>query len=146
MQAIRSHPEFHHVQVTLHQEGNSGGWFDGRKLERVFYNLLLNACEAAPSDAARIEINMKALRDTLEIRVADNGRGIPEMIRAQLFEPFISAGKENGTGLGLTIVQKIVQDHGGDVIVEKTSARRHRFQAGASAAGIRRERFDECRT
>ena len=58
----------------------------------------------------------------VEIRVSDNGRGIPEMIRGQLFEPFISHGKENGTGLGLTVVQKIVQDHGGDVVVEKTSA------------------------
>ena len=57
----------------------------------------------------------------LQIRLSDNGRGIPESIRGKLFEPFISYGKENGTGLGLTVVQKIVQDHGGDVIVEKTS-------------------------
>jgi nitrogen-specific signal transduction histidine kinase len=39
-----------------------------------------------------------------------------------LFEPFVSHGKENGTGMGLTVVQKIVQDHGGDVAVEQTSA------------------------
>ena len=57
----------------------------------------------------------------MQIRLSDNGRGIPESIRGKLFEPFISYGKENGTGLGLTVVQKIVQDHGGDVIVEKTS-------------------------
>jgi signal transduction histidine kinase len=55
------------------------------------------------------------------VRVADNGHGIPEAIREKLFEPFVSEGKENGTGLGLTVVQKIVQDHGGDVVVEKTS-------------------------
>ena len=42
-------------------------------------------------------------------------------MRDCLFEPFISYGKENGTGLGLTVVQKIVQDHGGDVSVERTS-------------------------
>ena len=53
--------------------------------------------------------------------MSDTGRGIPELIRSQLFEPFVSHGKENGTGLGLTVVQKIVQDHGGDVTVEKTS-------------------------
>jgi two-component system sensor histidine kinase AtoS len=57
----------------------------------------------------------------LQIRVSDNGRGIPESIQGKLFEPFTSYGKENGTGLGLTVVQKIVQDHGGDIIVEKTS-------------------------
>ena len=121
VQTIRSHPEFHNVQILVRQEGNSSGWFDGRKLERVFHNLLVNACEATPSGLGRIEISMRAAGDGLEIRVGDNGRGIPESIRARLFEPFVSAGKENGTGLGLTVVQKIVQDHGGDVVVEKTS-------------------------
>ena len=122
VQAIRSHPEFHHVQVSIRQEGNSLGWFDGRKLERFFYNLLLNACEAVPQDTGRVEITLRGLQDALEIRVADNGRGILESVRARLFEPFVSAGKENGTGLGLTVVQKIIQDHGGDVVVEATSA------------------------
>ena len=73
-------------------------------------------------EAGRIHVGLNEVRGGVEIRVSDNGRGIPEMIRGQLFEPFISHGKENGTGLGLTVVQKIVQDHGGDVIVEKTSA------------------------
>jgi signal transduction histidine kinase len=58
---------------------------------------------------------------TVEIRIADNGRGIPASVRTTLFEPFVSHGKENGTGLGLTVVQKIVQDHGGEVAVERTS-------------------------
>jgi signal transduction histidine kinase len=120
--AIRSHPEFHPVRITLSQEGNSAGWFDPRKLERALYNLLLNSCEAVVPEAGRIHVGLNEVRGGVEIRVSDNGRGIPETIRGQLFEPFISHGKENGTGLGLTVVQKIVQDHGGDVIVEKTSA------------------------
>ena len=73
-------------------------------------------------EAGRIHVGLNEVRGGVEIRVSDNGRGIPEIIRGQLFEPFISHGKENGTGLGLTVVQKIIQDHGGDVIVEKTSA------------------------
>jgi signal transduction histidine kinase len=120
--AIRSHPEFHPVHITLRQEGSSAGWFDPRKLERVLYNLLLNSCEAVVLESGRIHVDLNEVRGGVEIRVSDNGRGIPEMIRGQLFEPFISSGKENGTGLGLTVVQKIVQDHGGEVIVEKTSA------------------------
>ena len=119
--AIRSHPEFHPVRVTVSQEGNSSGWFDPRKLERVLYNLLLNSCEAVVPEAGRIHVGLNEVQGGVEIRVSDNGRGIPEKIRGQLFEPFISHGKENGTGLGLTVVQKIIQDHGGDVIVEKTS-------------------------
>jgi signal transduction histidine kinase len=120
--AIRSHPEFHPVHITLSQEGSSSGWFDPRKLERALYNLLLNSCEAMVLEGGRIHVGLNEVESGVEIRVSDNGRGIPEMIRGQLFEPFISHGKENGTGLGLTVVQKIVQDHGGDVIVEKTSA------------------------
>ncbi len=105
--AIRSHPEFHPIRITTSQEGNSSGWFDPRKLERALYS---------------IHVGLTEVPGGVEVRVSDNGRGIPEAIRGQLFEPFISHGKENGTGLGLTVVQKIVQDHGGDVIVEKTSA------------------------
>ena len=120
--AIRSHPEFHPIRVTTSQAGNSSGWFDPRKLERALYNLLLNSCEAVVPEGGRIHVGLTEVQGGIEVRVSDNGRGIPEVIRGQLFEPFISHGKENGTGLGLTVVQKIVQDHGGDVIVEKTSA------------------------
>jgi len=119
--AVRTHPRFHSVPISVRQEGNSTGWFDTKKLERVLYNLLLNACEASAGGDGRISVDLREVPGGLQIRVSDNGRGIPESIRGKLFEPFISYGKENGTGLGLTVVQKIVQDHGGDVVVEKTS-------------------------
>jgi signal transduction histidine kinase/predicted GNAT superfamily acetyltransferase len=121
VQTIRSHPEYHLVRFSINQTGNSVGWFDSKRLERALYNLLLNACEAVATDRGSIEIDLKEVTGGVEIRVSDNGRGIPESIRGKLFEPFISYGKENGTGLGLTVVQKIVQDHGGDVGVERTS-------------------------
>lgn len=121
VQAIRSHPEFHQVHIDVLHHAHMMGWFDGRKLERVIYNLLLNACEAVARNSGKIEVKTAAIPGGVEIRVADSGRGIPEPIRDRLFQPFVSYGKENGTGLGLTVVQKIVQDHGGDVTVEKTS-------------------------
>jgi signal transduction histidine kinase len=121
VQAVRTHPRFHTVRITVRQEGNSTGWFDTRKLERALYNLLLNACEAIPGEGGEIKVDLREVPGRLEIRLIDNGRGIPESIRGNLFEPFISYGKENGTGLGLTVVQKIIQDHGGDVILERTS-------------------------
>jgi signal transduction histidine kinase len=121
VQAIRSHPEFHRVPISVSQHGNSTGWFDPRKLERVLYNLLLNACEAVAANGGNVEVVLREVSGGVEIRVCDNGRGIPESVRGRLFEPFVSYGKENGTGLGLTVVQKIIQDHGGDVTVEKTS-------------------------
>jgi signal transduction histidine kinase len=121
VQTIRLHPEFHQVGITITQEGGSSGWFDAKKLERALYNLLLNACEAVIPEAGSIEVALREVREGIEIRVSDTGRGISELIRSQLFEPFVSHGKENGTGLGLTVVQKIVLDHGGEVTVEKTS-------------------------
>ncbi len=119
--AVRAHPEFHGVSITLSCEARSESWFDPKKLERAFYNLLLNACEAVPPDSGKVEVSLRERKERLEIRVADNGPGIPEPIRDKLFQPFVSYGKEKGTGLGLTTVQKIFQDHGGDVQVESTS-------------------------
>lgn len=121
IQSVRSRPEYHLLDITVSAAGNSTGWFDSRKLERVFYNLLLNACEAVAADRGHITVELQEMPDGVSIRVADNGHGIPETIRGRLFEPFVSYGKENGTGLGLTVVHKIVQDHGGNVSVEKTS-------------------------
>ncbi len=121
VQAVRTHPRVQSVRITVRQEGNSTGWFDTKKLERALYNLLLNACEAITGQDGRIDIDLREISGGLQIRLSDNGRGIPESIRGKLFEPFISYGKENGTGLGLTVVQKIIQDHGGDVVVEETS-------------------------
>jgi signal transduction histidine kinase len=120
-QAIRIHPEFRDRNIVVRQNHNTSGWFDVRKLERVFYNLLRNACEAVSVGNGRIEVDVDRSENGIEIRVADNGRGIPPSVRGRLFEPFVSEGKENGTGLGLTVVQKIVQDHGGHVVVESTS-------------------------
>ena len=121
IEAVKSTPEFHDARIDVHHLGNVEGWFDHRKLERAFFNLLLNACEALPPGSGRVKIELSETRSGVEIRLSDNGRGIPNSIRNTLFEPFVSQGKENGTGLGLTVVQKIIQDHGGEVVVERTS-------------------------
>ena len=122
IQALKVHPEFHGVEVTLDPSGDNEGWFDSRKLGRAVFNLLLNACEAVPREGGCINIRVTRVLHGVEIRVADNGRGIPDAVRGSLFDPFVSFGKENGTGLGLTVVQKILQDHGGEAALEATSS------------------------
>ena len=122
VQAVKAHPEFQRIRIHISGEGSTEGWFDFKKLERALLNLLLNACEMVPAESGKIDIAMQRRGESLEIRIQDNGPGIAEAVRDRLFEPFVSHGKENGTGMGLTVVQKILQDHGGDVAVEQTSA------------------------
>jgi len=125
---LRARPEFNDVKISVSSEGRAEAWFDPKKLERVFHNLLLNACEAVAPASGNVAIDIREFKDNLEIRVSDDGPGIPDKVRDKLFQPFVSYGKENGTGLGLTVVQKIVQDHGGDVRVETSSMGRTVFR------------------
>ncbi|MGD0507324.1 MAG: ATP-binding protein [Terriglobales bacterium] len=129
VQGVKAHPEFQPIRIRISAEGSTEGWFDFKKLERALLNLLLNACEVVPPESGKIDIHLKRKGESLEIRIEDNGPGIAEAVRDRLFEPFVSHGKENGTGMGLTVVQKILQDHGGDVAVEQTSASGTTFRA-----------------
>lgn len=120
VQAVRLHPRHHARCIEILCSGQTSGWFDARKLERALYNLLLNACEAAPGEDGRVSVSAAEIGGKITIAVADNGPGIADSIRDRLFHPFVSYGKENGTGLGLAVVQKIIQDHGGEISVEST--------------------------
>jgi signal transduction histidine kinase len=120
VQAVRLHPRHHSRSIDVLCTSQVAGWFDQRKLERALYNLLLNACEAAPAIGGEVEVTASEVSGAITISVADNGPGIAESIRERLFHPFVSYGKENGTGLGLAVVQKIVQDHSGEIVVERT--------------------------
>jgi signal transduction histidine kinase len=121
IEAVQMRPEFRSRTITLHAETELEGMFDPRKLERVFFNLVLNACEATPDGVGQVNVEVQSGKDYFEIRVTDQGSGVPENIRGRVFDPFVSSGKPNGTGLGLAIVSKIVSDHGGSVSVERTS-------------------------
>jgi signal transduction histidine kinase len=121
IEAIHSKPEFRDTRIVLSSSSELEGLFDARKLERVFFNLILNACEAMAENQGSVVVDAKNTPAGFEIRVHDSGHGIPSGIRDSLFDPFVSSGKPNGTGLGLAIVSKIVQDHSGSVCIEQTS-------------------------
>jgi signal transduction histidine kinase len=121
IEAIHSKPEFRTCSITLNASEDLEAMVDGRKLERVFFNLILNACESITGREGSISIEAKNAENVIEIRIQDNGPGIAHGVRETLFEPFVSFGKPNGTGLGLAIVSKIVQDHAGTVCIEHTS-------------------------
>jgi signal transduction histidine kinase len=90
--------------------------FDAELMERVFYNLILNAAQASPSGGT-ITVKTRILDGTAEIAVIDRGSGIDPKQIDTIFNPFFTTKKE-GVGLGLAIVSKIVDEHGGKIAVE----------------------------
>ena len=96
---------------------------DFDRLARVLLNLVTNAAEAiGPKHRGRIVIAAARRNGQCEITVANNGPGIPRLIRDTLFEPFVTHGKRGGTGLGLAITKSIVDAHGGSITF-RSSAR-----------------------
>jgi signal transduction histidine kinase len=87
------------------------------RMERVFANLAGNALEMMP-DGGRILISASAENGFVVVEVRDTGPGIAPEIRDNLFEPFVSAGKKSGLGLGLALARQTVLDHGGDMWAE----------------------------
>ncbi len=100
---------------------------DGRLVSQALTNVLKNATEAVAAHEAagheeqgRIVITLEKTRDGLVYRIADNGVGLPPEHRHRLTEPYVTT-RSKGTGLGLAIVKKIVEDHGGEVVIADRS-------------------------
>lgn len=92
-------------------------WIDKGLMTQVMRNLIKNAIEATSSvDKPKIEVSATTLDDVSLITVTDNGKGIPDNILPNLFQPFTSS-KRNGSGIGLFVSRQIVRLHGGDLIV-----------------------------
>jgi signal transduction histidine kinase len=87
------------------------------RMERVFLNLIDNALEVMP-DGGVIRITASVERGSVLVSITDTGPGIAPEIRGRLFQPFVTAGKKNGLGLGLAMSRQTVLDHGGDLWAE----------------------------
>ena len=91
---------------------------DRDQLTQAFLNLLLNSLESIEGGGKiRVSLKMGGVQPSVEVAIADTGRGIPQEDLGKVFEPFFST-KRKGTGLGLAIVHQIVESHGGEVAVE----------------------------
>jgi len=111
-------PFFKHESVKIHMRDNGLALMgDASKLLRVLQNLVSNAIDAILTTelSGRIDVSASREDDHILLCIADNGPGIPEGIRAQLFEPFVTHGKSGGTGLGTAIVKSVVEAHGGTI-------------------------------
>ncbi len=93
------------------------------RMKLMFFNLITNALEAMPG-GGEVRIGASRNRDYVLIAIEDTGPGIPHEIRDKVFEPYVTAGKENGLGLGLAFSRQAVLDHGGDMWIEPAAGAR----------------------
>ena len=90
---------------------------DRHQFRQAVWNLCLNAVQAMPPEGGELTVTMAAVGSRLVLRVGDTGEGIAPADLGHIFEPFFST-KSDGSGLGLALVHRIVQDHGGEIDVQ----------------------------
>jgi signal transduction histidine kinase len=114
------------------------GHWDPDQLNQVFVNVIANAIDASPKDAAVTisteivsaaagnETEARTAHKVARITIADQGSGIEKATQERMFEPFFST-KKRGTGLGLSIVRQIVEQHEGTISVDSEPGKGTRF-------------------
>ncbi|HWO31637.1 MAG TPA: ATP-binding protein, partial [Candidatus Acidoferrum sp.] len=104
------------IEIALHKEPSLPEVeHDSDQIHQVLLNLLLNALQAIDTKG-KIEVNVKSQGPTAVVEVTDNGRGIPAAQLPNVFRPFYTT-KGDGTGLGLSLARRIVEDHHGRIDV-----------------------------
>lgn len=125
MSLLHAHPDAAGVVLTAKHgdPADSVASVDSKQIERAIYNLLLNACQSARTGEteARVEARLEVRDGVISIEVEDNGPGVAENVRGSMFQPFVSEGKQKGSGLGLTLANCIAAEHGGEVILVASS-------------------------
>jgi signal transduction histidine kinase len=121
--AVKFHPDGRNVSITVGEFPPAKAVIDARNLESAIYNLLLNACQAAThsTHVPEVKVHLTEVDERIYVTISDNGSGIPSAVRSTLFDPFVTAGKPNGTGLGLTLARRIAEEHGGSVCLEESN-------------------------
>ena len=118
---VRPSVDAKNIRLQLLLDPNAGPVAgDPERLQQVFWNLLSNAIKFTPKEG-RVEVKLERINSHVELAVSDNGRGIDATALPRIFEPFWQeeggpSRSETGLGLGLSIVRKIVEMHGGSVL------------------------------
>ena len=131
LEMLKNSPELERP-ISIHNELSEDLWIqiDSQRLQQVIWNLLLNAVQEM-RNSGRLTISSRILAEdgkknakkkVAEISISDTGPGIPKENTGKVFDPFFTT-KENGTGLGLTIVHRIVENYGGKIFLQSDSGR-----------------------
>jgi signal transduction histidine kinase len=75
----------------------------------------------------QVQVHLSEADERVYVTVLDNGPGIPSSVLSTLFDPFVTAGKPNGTGLGLTLARRVAEEHGGCICLDESSQGRTVF-------------------
>ncbi|MEM9717486.1 MAG: HAMP domain-containing sensor histidine kinase, partial [Pseudomonadota bacterium] len=110
------------VEIAVEADKNLSLDADADQLYRVLSNLVRNARQVlgARPDGGTIAVAATETDDALEVRVSDNGPGLPEKAKEKLFKPFEGGVRAGGSGLGLAISYELVRNQGGDLRLEKS--------------------------
>ena len=118
---VHKHPDGVNVSIIpdYGEAARAVAVVDGKQMERAIYNLLLNACQSrvTPAEPVHVTVRLEMQDDQILIEVTDDGAGVPADIRTSLFQPFVSQGKQKGSGLGLTLAHCIAAEHGGYLVL-----------------------------
>lgn len=90
---------------------------DADKMTRVIYNIASNARDAMP-DGGSLTVTTELVDGSVHFSFKDTGAGMPPEVKARIFEPFVTHGKKHGTGLGMAIVKKVIDDHQGKIEID----------------------------
>jgi signal transduction histidine kinase len=99
---------------------------DRPSVERVFQNLIANSIDALPR-GGHVRVSAESADHSVVVSVEDDGAGISSEVRPHLFEPFATAGKRHGMGLGLALSKRTILDHGGEIWADSTTGPGARF-------------------
>jgi len=116
---VRAKAGQQNVQVQVREDGagefNTHLQSDAEQIKTCFSNIAVNAVQAM-SDGGELAITLRPHRSNIRIEFADTGPGIEPDALGQIFEPYFST-KETGIGLGLALTKKLIEDHGGQILV-----------------------------
>jgi len=127
--SVKQHPDARNVSISVGKVPSAIAVIDPRNLESAIHNLLLNACQAATRSTRvpDVKVHVAEVDEQICVTISDNGPGIPASVRRTLFDPFVTAEKPNGTGLGLTLARRIAEEHGGSVCLKESNRERTVF-------------------
>jgi len=108
------------IHIIHHAQYTGQLMLDAPRIKRILHNLAGNAADAMP-DGGTLMITAARVAEYVHLEIHDTGSGIPDEIRERIFDPFVTHGKTHGTGLGLAVVTRIVEEHHGDVSVSSST-------------------------